>query len=150
MEKDARRWAGPRRIPLGRCRNEIAVAVETHDVRQDDGRQQSRRGGRGVVGRDVALGLQLFQHALEVDLVGAGDAERPRDLALADRGAAPGLAFARDEREDVFAGGQHGLRACHVGMSVQALVPNNRWIERMFRSARRSYRTIRPVATWHS
>ena len=98
------------RIPLGGPRHQLAVAVAPRvDVGDDDRRQATGLAQAGAVLLDRALLLQILQQALELDLVGALDAEGLGDLALAHL-----LRRLFDEGEHGLAGGQGAVRRFRV------------------------------------
>ncbi len=110
VDQYARRRAEFVLVPLDRRRDQLAVGVAPDDVDQ-------RHGGQGA-GLGEALAALLYravrrefaQEPLQLDLVGALDAEGARDLALADLAGLAGLAhrlfFARQKCENVFARGR--------------------------------------------
>ena len=104
------------RIPLGRPRDQLAVAVAAAvDVGDDDRRQAPGLAQAGPVLLDRAVLLHLLDQALQLDLVRALDTEGLGDLALADL-----LRRLLDEGEHGLAGrqdGMHRLRVRSLGMN---------------------------------
>ena len=71
-------------IPLGRARQELAVAVAAGDVGKNDRRQRTGAMQPLSAPFDVTAFGQVAQHALELGAVGVFGAERAGDLAGAD------------------------------------------------------------------
>ena len=104
----------PFRMPLLRHSEDIAAVVDLRDAQHRHLRHAARL-VEGAARRTVDQPLvgHVLEQALELDLVLPGQAERPRDLALARR-----LVRRGDEIEDLLAAGKAGgaLKA-YVGMA---------------------------------
>ena len=105
VQEDARRGAELARVPFDWARDQFAIEIAAGDVAKNDRRQDARLHQPLAAPLDRAFVLELSQDTLEVDLVGPLDAELARDLALADLRQVSARALARDEGENVVAGG---------------------------------------------
>ena len=108
MQEDAGQGTELRLVPFDGRGDEFAVGVEPHDIGKDDGRQRAADCQRLAPPLDAAGILQFAEDALQFDFVAAGNAKGARDFAFSDFCAPPGLTLARDEGEDVLAGGRSG------------------------------------------
>jgi hypothetical protein len=87
MNADDRGCAVDLFVPLGRPRQELAVAVTAGDVRKDDWRQSTGMMQPFAPPIDTAFIGQIAQHALERGAIGILGAERARNFPDADLAA---------------------------------------------------------------
>ena len=117
LQPDLRRRAMRLLVPLGRGRDEFAVAVAGGDVGHDDIWQRAGAVQLLARPRNLAAFRQLLQRASERGAVGALEAEGARNLAGADLSGLAG-----DEGEDLVPGGQGcGMRLGARGLGAGGL-----------------------------
>jgi hypothetical protein len=115
---DARRGAKLVTVPFNGFGDEFAIAVAGEDICEHHIRQGACFVQSAATSLDRALFFQLFEDALQPDLVGAPKTKGTRDFPFANFGRMSRagflrrIAFARDEGEDILARGK-GRLALH-------------------------------------